>query len=55
VEELWSPNLTDCLEKEQAKADALFQRVLHARSAEVFLSQAGPQFDLELLQAEHHL
>jgi len=24
-------------------------------AAEVFLSQAGPRFDLELFQAEHHL
>ena len=34
-------------EIEQAKAHAYCQRLFPARSAEVFLSQAGPQLDLE--------
>jgi hypothetical protein len=32
-------------------ASAYFQRT----TLRVFLSQAGPRFDLELLQVEHHL
>src|SRR5213076_1629017 len=51
VEELWSPILARCCRKEQAKANAYFQRA----APRIFLSQAGPRFDLELVQAEHHL
>ena len=39
----------------QAKADANRRRHCSARTPRVFLSQAGPRFDLVLLQAEHHL
>ena len=42
-------------EKAHAKANANCQRVFPARALRVFLSQAGPRFDLELSQAEHHL
>jgi len=38
-------------QKRTLNASALFT----ASNAEVFLSQAGPRFDLELVQAEHHL
>jgi hypothetical protein len=41
--------------KSQDKADASFQRSFQRRAPRVFLSQAGPRFDLELLQAGHHL
>jgi hypothetical protein len=41
--------------KRQAKANAYCQRLFRASNAEIFLSQAGPRFDLELVQAEHHL
>jgi hypothetical protein len=33
----------------------LIASVLFTQSLRVFLSQAGPRFDLDLLQAEHHL
>ena len=42
-------------EKAQAKADANSERIVRAQTPRVFLSQAGPRFGLELLQAEHHL
>jgi hypothetical protein len=55
VEEFWSPSSRIAFGKEHAKAKANCQRVFPARNAEVFLSQAGPRFDLKLVQAEHHL
>jgi hypothetical protein len=39
----------------QAKADAYRLAHFSAHTPRAFLSQAGPQFDLCLLQAEHHL
>jgi hypothetical protein len=39
----------------QAKADAYSPLDFQHTAAEIFLSQAGPRFDLELFQAEHHL
>jgi hypothetical protein len=41
--------------KEQAKAHAYCQRSFLASAQRVFLSQAGPRFELCLLQAGHHL
>ena len=54
VEELWSPKLSCHSEKAHAKANANCTRVIPART-EVFLSQAGPRFELELPHSEHHL
>jgi len=54
VEGLWSPSLGGRRRKEQAKADANASVPFHA-TLRVFLSQAGPRFDLVLLQAGHHL
>jgi hypothetical protein len=55
VEELWSPSLARRPENRRLKhtliASAYFQR----RTPRVFLSQAGPRFDLDFVQAEHHL
>jgi hypothetical protein len=39
----------------QAKADAYSPMDFQHTAAEIFLSQAGPRFDLKLFQAEHHL
>jgi hypothetical protein len=50
VEELWSRPSYAVLGKLHAKADANYQREFPARSAEVFLSQAGPRFDLDLFK-----
>ena len=47
VEELWSPSLVLLRGKAQAKADAYCERSFSRRALRVFLSQAGPQFDLE--------
>jgi hypothetical protein len=33
----------------------IYQRYFKRQAPRVFLSQAGPRFDLELVQAEHHL
>jgi hypothetical protein len=55
VEGLWSPSLAQALLNSQAKADAYRLTHFYARTPRVFLSQAGPQFGLVLLQAEHHL
>ena len=55
VEELWSPSLNAVSEKLHAKADANSKRAFQRTTLRVFLSQAGPRFDLELVQAEHHL
>ena len=46
VEELWSPSLERLRGKVQAKADAYCQRSFSRQALRVFLSQAGPQFDL---------
>ena len=42
-------------EKSQAKAHAYSPAQFPRHAPRVFLSQAGPRFDLELVQAEHHL
>jgi hypothetical protein len=39
----------------QAKADAYSPLDFQHTAQRIFLSQAGPRFDLELFQAEHHL
>jgi hypothetical protein len=41
--------------KEQAKANAYCRRLFQRGAPRVFLSQAGPRFGLEPVQAEHHL
>src|SRR5262249_34286307 len=55
VEGFWSPTSGPDLENSTLKhtliASAYFQR----RALRVFLSRTGPRFDLELVQAEHHL
>jgi len=40
--------------KAKAKADAYSPMTFPSAAAEIFLSQAGPRFDLERFQAEHH-
>ena len=55
VEGLWSPSSGAASGKAHAKANAYSRRAFPARNAEVFLSQAGPRFDLALVQVEHHL
>jgi hypothetical protein len=55
VEGFWSPSLVSRRENRRLKQTLVFQRTFPAPSARVFLSQAGPRFDLELFQAEHHL
>jgi hypothetical protein len=55
VEGRWSPIMARQLIKPHAKAQRIFLAQFPARSTEIFLSQAGPRFDLELGQAEHHL
>ena len=53
VEGLWSPSLA-IADELRAKAHAI-SRVPFIAQWRVFLSQAGPRFGLELVQAEHHL
>jgi hypothetical protein len=55
VEELWSPIPCSPAGNAQAKADAYSPMDFQRTATEIFLSQAGPRFDLELFQAEHHL
>src|SRR5436305_13574024 len=55
VKELWSPSLARHSEKRQAKAHANYLRSFQRQAPRVFLSRAGPRFDLELVQAGHHL
>ena len=55
VEELWSPSLVRRTRKGQAKANANALTPFRCSTPRVFLSQAGPRFHLELVQAEHHL
>jgi hypothetical protein len=55
VEELWSPSLVRFPKKSTLKHTLIHQRYFKRRAPRVFLSQAGPRFDLELVQAEHHL
>jgi hypothetical protein len=54
VEGLWSPSLDVLPDNSHAKADTALQRDYAGVRARVFLSQAGPRFDLALLQAGHH-
>jgi hypothetical protein len=55
VEGRWSPSLGAVSGKAQAKANAIASVHFRCTTPKVFLSQAGPRFDLELVQAEHHL
>jgi hypothetical protein len=55
VEELWSRSLVLDLKNSRLKHTLNSQRNFSAERRGVFLSQAGPRFDLELVQAEHHL
>ena len=55
VEGLWSPSLTRTLKMCRRKQTLIAERHCSACAPRVFLSQAGPRFDLVLLQAEHHL
>ena len=41
--------------KGKLKQTLVFLRYFQRRAPRIFLSQAGPRFVLELLQAEHHL
>jgi hypothetical protein len=50
VEGLWSPSLGADLENRRLKHTQTFQRLLSATRRGVFLSQAGPRFDLELFK-----
>jgi hypothetical protein len=55
VEGRWSPSLGTSSEKDKLKHTLILSVLFHAGARRVFLSQAGPRFDLALLQAEHHL
>jgi hypothetical protein len=55
VEELWSPILDRSRTMCTLKRTHYFLRHCSAERRVIFLSQAGPQFVLGLLQAEHHL
>src|SRR5437764_1919134 len=55
VEGLWSPMPRTLLGNLRQKHTLIHQRDFQRRAPRVFLSQAGPRFDLGLLQAEHHL
>jgi hypothetical protein len=55
VEELWSPSLVAPSLNSHAKANAICSAISQAGAQRVFLSQAGPRFVLDLLQAGHHL
>src|SRR3954454_5522281 len=43
------------LEKSRLKRTLIASVYFQRAASRVFLSQAGPRFDLELVQAEHHL
>ena len=55
MEELWSPILASRLEMRRLKLTLIRHWISSTRLQRIFLSQAGPRFDLELFQAEHHL
>ena len=55
VEELWSPSLARRVETRRQKHTLIASAIPSASAPRVFLSQAGPRFDLGLVQAEHHL
>jgi hypothetical protein len=42
-------------ENVRTNTERVFQRHIIHEPSRVFLSQAGPRFDLALVQAEHHL
>jgi len=42
-------------EKSRLKPTLIASAYFQHATPRVFLSQAGPRFDLELVQAEHHL
>jgi hypothetical protein len=43
------------MEIRRLKLTFIRHRISSTRLQRIFLSQAGPRFDLELFQAEHHL
>ena len=49
------PGASTLLGKSQAKAHAYSSALFPGAMLRAFLSQAGPRFELDLLQAEHHL
>ncbi len=49
------PGASTLLGKSQAKAHAYSSALFPSAMLRAFLSQAGPRFELDLLQAEHHL
>jgi hypothetical protein len=55
VEGFWSPFLARCRINGQAKAHAALPRSFPAHSRESFSLRRGLDFDLTLVQAEHHL
>ena len=55
VEEFWSPGLCAFCEIAMLKPTHDFSALSQAGAQRAFLSQAGPRFELELVQAEHHL
>jgi hypothetical protein len=55
VEELWSPTIERLAVKRMLKHTRLSSAIYQRQALRVFLSQAEPRFDLELVQAEHHL
>jgi len=55
VEGLWSRSRVRQLKKRTQKQTPMRARYFSADRRGVFLSQAGPRFDLDLVQAEHHL
>ena len=55
VEGLWSRSLVRRMKRRTQKQTQMRARYFSADRRGVFLSQAGPRFDLELVQAEHHL
>jgi hypothetical protein len=55
VEELWSPSSYAAMENRRLKPTLIASVHFRRAALRVFLSQAGPRFDLVLVQAEHHL
>jgi hypothetical protein len=50
VEGLWSPSLVGRVNNPMQKPTVIQQRYFSAERGGVFLSQAGPRFDLELVK-----
>jgi hypothetical protein len=55
VEGFWSPFLGSRAEMCRQKQTHIRQGISGTQQQRIFLSQAGPRFDLALVQAEHHL